>query len=180
MKHKKQQKAQVWIETMLYLLIGLALIATVLAFVRPKIQEYQDKIIIDQTREVMEELHQKITEVYDGGQGNIRKIEINIKKGGLMINPEEDKIEFILDDSRVKYSELDKEIPFGSMTVKTAQQSKDKYSVTLSITYGQFDLTLNNEGNAKTYSSAPSPYIFSIENKGMQDSTIQINIISIG
>ena len=42
---RSDKKAQVWIETVIYTLIALALIGTVLAFVKPKIQEIQDKIV---------------------------------------------------------------------------------------------------------------------------------------
>ena len=40
----KFHKGQVWVETVLYTLIGLALIGVVLAIITPKINETRDKI----------------------------------------------------------------------------------------------------------------------------------------
>ena len=39
-----KKRGQVWVETVIYTLIALALIGTVLAFVKPKVEEMQDKI----------------------------------------------------------------------------------------------------------------------------------------
>ena len=50
MKKKRGKKnGQVWVETVIYTLIAFSLIAAVLAFVKPKIDELQDKAIIEQS-----------------------------------------------------------------------------------------------------------------------------------
>ena len=45
------RKGQIWIETVIYTLIGLALIGLVLAILTPKIKEFGDRQIIEQTIE---------------------------------------------------------------------------------------------------------------------------------
>ena len=82
---KRSKKAQVWIETVIYTLIALVLIGAVLAFVKPKLQELQDKAIIDQTVQVMEGIDAKIHSVVQGGAGNKRIIELQLKKGAIKI-----------------------------------------------------------------------------------------------
>jgi len=44
---KSKKKGQVWIETVTYTLIAFVLIGLILAFVKPKIDELQDKALID-------------------------------------------------------------------------------------------------------------------------------------
>ena len=45
----RNKKGQVWIETVLYTLIGISLIGLVLAFVTPKINEAKDRAVVEQT-----------------------------------------------------------------------------------------------------------------------------------
>ena len=80
------RKGQVLIEAVIYILISLALIGIVLAFAHPKIEEIQDRTIIEQSEEVMQDVADTITEIRQGGSGNQRLIEIGIKKGELKIN----------------------------------------------------------------------------------------------
>ena len=55
-----RKKGQIWIETVLYTLIGLSLIGLVLAFVTPKINEARDNLVIEQTKDVMKIFDDKI------------------------------------------------------------------------------------------------------------------------
>ena len=49
MKCKKFLKAQVWVETAVYTIIGLAIIGIILAIANPSIQRYKDNAVIEQT-----------------------------------------------------------------------------------------------------------------------------------
>ena len=63
-KIRKQNKSgQVWIETVLYTLIGLVLIGLALGFIMPKINEARDKALVEQAINSLAELDSKITEV---------------------------------------------------------------------------------------------------------------------
>ena len=44
---QKNCRGQVWIETVIYTLIAFALIATALTYIKPKIEEIQDKAIVE-------------------------------------------------------------------------------------------------------------------------------------
>ena len=98
------KRGQVWIETVIYTLIAFSLIAAVLAFVKPKIEEIQDNAIIEQSLGLMKDIDSTIREIIQGGSGNKRKLEIAIKKGSLGIDGENDRLVFEI-DSRKLYSE---------------------------------------------------------------------------
>ena len=56
---------QIWIETVIYTLIGLALIGVVLAIVTPKINAAQERIIIEQSISALSAFHDKIRDAID-------------------------------------------------------------------------------------------------------------------
>ena len=64
-----------------------------LVFVRPKIQEYQDNIVLEQTLEAMNQLDEKVQAVYYGGQGNTRTVDFQIKRGRIVLDPEKNQIQ---------------------------------------------------------------------------------------
>ena len=68
------KRGQVWIETVIYILIGLSLIALVLTFVMPKVNEQRDRLIIEQTIASLGFLDDKINEVIDIGKDNKRLV----------------------------------------------------------------------------------------------------------
>ena len=56
-------RGQIWVETVIYTLIGLALMGLVLAFVMPKINESKDRIILQQTITSLNDIDEKINSV---------------------------------------------------------------------------------------------------------------------
>ena len=93
-KIRKQNKSgQVWIEKVLYTLIGLVLIGLALGFIMPKINEARDKALVEQAINSLAELDSKITEVIETGTGNVRQLEFFMKKGELYINATNNEIE---------------------------------------------------------------------------------------
>src|SRR3990167_8627253 len=98
------KKGQVWVETVIYTLIGISFIGVVLAFVTPKIQEYQDKAIIEQTIDSFNILDKKINEVLSAPL-NTRIVEFQLKKGKIYFDPIREEVYFVLDNSRALYSE---------------------------------------------------------------------------
>jgi hypothetical protein len=61
----KNINGQVWIESVIYILIGLALIGLVLAFVSPRINMEKDHVVIEQTIESLNILDKKIGEMLE-------------------------------------------------------------------------------------------------------------------
>src|SRR4030042_3272487 len=93
------KQAQIWIETVIYTLIAFVLIATVLAFVKPKIDEIQDNAIIEQSISMVNSIDSTIMEIIQGGSGNKRKVEVGIKKGELKIDGSGDSLVFEMESN---------------------------------------------------------------------------------
>ena len=165
MKNKK--RGQVWVETVLYTLIGLALIGVVLAIVLPKINQTKDRIAVEQTIESLNVLDEKISDVLDRGVGNVRIIPaFTIKRGDLYFNASEDSVIFVIDDLSKPYSEPD--IPIEIGRVKVISTEGQKFSkVILTLEYSGF-ANLSYFGAERTVKFTPSsvPYRFSMQNLG--------------
>lgn len=174
-------KGQIWIETVIYTLIGLVLIGLVLALATPKINEFKDKAIIDQSIDALKSLDSKLSEVVQEGPGNVRNIEFGMKRGALYINSAENLIYYEIDDSRVLYSEPGIEAEIGRIKILTEEGSVN-HKVTLTLNYGQ-DLKLFADGKEpvlKKYTAAPTPYRFSFTNRGFvgENEVIEIREIA--
>lgn len=157
-------KGQIWIETVLYTIIGLALIAVVLAFATPKINASKDKIIVDQSIKSMQILGEKIDEVASSGAGTRSIIEFNLKKGSLTFDLDKGNITLVLNNLNGMYSEDQVSIPFGRVTVISTKGQKYS-SVNITLPSGN---TLSYAGSAspdKVLTASPTPYTFSIEKK---------------
>ena len=102
---KRETRGQVWVETMIYTMVAFFMIGIVLAFVRPKILEFQDRVIIERSVNTMDEIHQNVLSVARGGEGNRRVITIDVKKGSFKINGTDDVISLEIHESHYEYSE---------------------------------------------------------------------------
>ena len=161
----QSSKAQVWVETVVYTLIGLSIMGLVLAFALPKINEMKDKAIIDQTIEALNELDTKILDV-SYTAGSTRIVDFKIGKGTALIDAENDIIIFTMPESHVVYSESGATTKTGEISVKTEKKAKTS-RVELWLNYtGRFDITYDGQNQEKTLQQAPSPYKLLIENNG--------------
>ena len=134
---RMNKKAQIWVETVIYTLIALSLIGATLAFVKPKIQEMQDKAIIEQSIEIMDYIDSTVFQIVRGGAGNTRTMDISLKKGELQIDSINDQILFIIDNSRYEYSQEGKKTNIGNVDILT--ESKNKLNrITLSMNYSNY------------------------------------------
>ncbi|MEK6888746.1 MAG: hypothetical protein AABW80_01420 [Nanoarchaeota archaeon] len=174
------RRGQVWIETVLYTLIGLALIGMVLAFALPKINQTRDEIIVDQTIESLKELDNLINGVADQGPGNRRTYEIGIKRGSLTFNSEEDIIEFRIKDLADLYSEEGIEIENGRVKILSSSGQKDK-EILLSLDYeNKINISYAGRDEIKEFSAAPIPYKLSVTNeRQVVGELVNINIEAI-
>ncbi|OIO81753.1 hypothetical protein AUJ84_00505 [Candidatus Pacearchaeota archaeon CG1_02_32_132] len=171
------KKGQIWIETVIYTLIGLVLIGLVLAFATPKINEFKDKAIIDQTIDSLKGLDSKISEVIQEGPGNVRNVEFGMKRGDLYFDLTEDKIYYVIEDSRVLYSEPGIETEIGRIKILTEEGSINN-KITLTLYYDS-DLVFQ-ENALKKFTAAPTPYRFSLSNKGFENDREVIQIEEFG
>ncbi len=160
------RKAQIWVETVVYTLIGLGLIGIVLAFVTPKIQEYRDRSIIEHSISSLNLMDSKIQEVLQAPL-NTRVVEFTLKRGDLYFNAEHDSLYFVLEESNVLYSQPDIETSLGRIKILT-EQGRKTHRVTLLLNY-TIDLDYENDQAIRKYSSAATPYRFSFTNLGYTD-----------
>ena len=154
-KIQKQKKAQVWVETVIYTLIGLAVIGILLVVTKPKIDSIKDKLAIEQSISVLDEINNKINEV-KVAQGNKRVVTLKITKGKFVIDSENDKLYWII-DSKHKYSEPGVSVSIGKdFNVLTTEASP--WDVRLEITLTS-DLRYNGEDvGTKELEAASTPY----------------------
>lgn len=164
--NQRLSKGQVWIETVIYTLIAFSLIATVLAFAKPKIDEAQDKAVIEQSISMMKEVDSTIRAIIQGGAGNKRILEISIKKGSLDINGENDLILFGM-DSRAVYSEIGKPISEGNLIILTEKKGSSNF-VTIKRDYSSenVSITYDSKDELKSLTKAGTSYKISFTNKG--------------
>jgi type II secretory pathway pseudopilin PulG len=164
----KNKIGQIWIETVIYTLIGLALIGLVLAIATPKINELRDRAVVEQSIDSLNIFDRKINEILSA-PGNVRIVEFEMRRGDLFFNTTEDKILYVLDESRVIFSEPGVSIPIGRINVTTTEGSK-RHMVSLLLSYNH-NLTFNGEDSAEAtkFSATAVPYRFSIANKGFQE-----------
>ena len=164
----RERKAQVWVETVVYTLIGLTIIAIILAISIPSIERYKDKLIIQQTLSMMDDLDGKITNVRDDGAGNRRLIpELMLKKGKLEIKGDSDQINYIMERTRYQFSELGSTIQQGNMNITTQQIGRNKfYNINITLNYPNINITYGGKDSNKTLTAASVAYRFTVENKG--------------
>jgi len=169
----KMKKGQVWIETVIYTLIGLAIIGVLLSVIKPAIEEKKDQILIDKSLTMMETLHDKVEEVVRYGTGNSRMIEIQLTKGNLVINSEKDNIEFLMKSSYM-YSELGKNVSIGDINVTTTKEDS-KYNIKLVLVYSNLNLTWNGKETSQIFQPTPAPYKMTVVNNGTIGQLIQVD-----
>ena len=152
------RKGQVWIETVVYTLVGLTLIGIVLAFVTPKVNEYRDKAVIEQTITAFNVIDSTVNELLVA-PGNARVVELRIKKGDFRVDSDNDKIIFLLEDSKVLFSEPGEQTSIGRVNIIT-RENQNSVSVELFMNYN-----LDLQGNIKLTPST-TPYMLRFENLG--------------
>ncbi|MFH1238297.1 MAG: hypothetical protein ABIH79_02065 [archaeon] len=165
MRRLINKHGQIWVETVIYTLIGLAIIGLVLAAAKPKIDAKKDEIIIEQAIEALGNINDKVYEV-QRAEGNRRSIDLTIGKGKLIIDMEEDKISWVLESS-FEYSEKDVAVSLGSLEVFTKESTP--WEVTLEEDYAvDIQFEGHTEGT-KELDVASTPYRLIIENKGTNE-----------
>ena len=166
-------------ETVIYTLIGLSLIGLVLAIITPQVNEFKDKLVVEQTINSLNVFDSKIRELLSA-PGNVRVIEFKMNRGDLHFNTETDEITYVLDDSRAVFSEPDVVISIGRIDVLTTKNTGGKkYTINLTLSYPHDILFDNQTTGTYSFSAASIPYKFAIENKGLNLGNVTINIREI-
>ena len=161
---KKDVRAQIWVETAIYTLIGLTIIAIVLSVAMPQIEKVKERSIISQTEEALILLNNEILKV-EQAPGNLKIVNFKITKGKLDIDSQNNKIIYILENTKLEFSEEGSEIIEGDITYKTNKVGKS-FDVSLELSYDSIDITFDEVDQLKTLQAAPSSYKIRINNVG--------------
>jgi len=172
-----KKRGQIGIEVVVYTLIGLAILAIILATVTPKIKEYSDRAVIKQTEESLTSLDETISAV-QLASGNQREVNFRIRKGEIIINPKEDTIKFLLKDSNLKYSQPGVAYSSGNVNILT-ENVTGGYDITLLLNYSDsINITVDNtESDNVQFTSSPNLYKILIKYLGDSDRKVDINQI---
>ncbi|MCK5624927.1 hypothetical protein KAI04_03745 [Candidatus Pacearchaeota archaeon] len=165
---QKNRRGQIWVETVIYTLIAFSLIALVLGFAKPEIEELRDKSILQQSLEMMEDLDILITEVLQACTGNKRVIEVAIRKGDLRLDGSNDQLLFEFEGKYI-YSEPGENIQQGNLNISTEEVGKLGL-INITRDYSDYNITYYKEDNLKILSKATTPYKIFISNLGKDES----------
>ena len=172
-RHSLNKKGQVWIETVIYTLIAFVMIGLVLAYAKPKIEELQDKAIIEQSIALVKDIDSLILTM--GGPGNQRTFELGIKKGVLKIDGVKDLIVFEI-ESKHTYSEPGIDISDGNLIIHTEKRGKFNI-VNLTRDYSEkYNITYQGKDELKSLGKASVSYNLLISNKGGDKTVIDIEV----
>ena len=171
--HKKN-KAQVWVETAIYSLVGLTIIAILLAAAMPQVNKMKDKAIVTQTINSLNKLDCRIIEIQQS-PANIRISPFRLTKGNLEINPDANQIIYTLENTNLELSEANEpDIPEadkiivteGNILLKTEKYGR-KFKIFLTINYTEIlNLTYDGKEKSKTLQSGTTDYQIKVENPG--------------
>jgi hypothetical protein len=172
----KNYKGQVWVETVIYLLIAFVMMGLVLSFIRPKIEELRDKAVIEQSLEILKNIDNLILTI--GSPGNTRVLEVGITKGSLIIDSANDTIIFQMDSSYT-YTEPGQPVQIGNINALTETTGRTNV-ITLKRDFRpDYNITYQNGEVLKTLTQASTPYRLLLENKGelLNNKTINFDIV---
>ena len=164
-------RAQIWVETAIYTLIGLTIIAIILTIATPQIEKIQERQVITQTITSLNELNNEIQNV-EQSAGNRKIIFLKITKGKLEINPSNNKITYTLDNAKLEFSEPGKQIIEGDIIIQT-DKFGNRYNIKLELDYKTgpetiLDIKFKNDNiNVEILHSGATPYKLQLENKGI-------------
>ncbi len=160
----KSKRSQVWIETVVYTLIAFAILGAILGFAKPKIEQLQDKSIIEQSIKMLGDIDATIEEI-QAVSGNKREIELTIKKGALNVDALNDQIIFEI-ESKYAYSEPGVPVQKGNIEILNNKIGKIN-KINATIDYKEkYNLLLNSEDKSEKLAKSSASYKLFISNEG--------------
>jgi type II secretory pathway pseudopilin PulG len=160
-----RKKAQVWIETAIYTLIGLTIIGILITSATPQIEKIKDRGIITQTTEALNVFNNEIFEIEQAG-GAERVVYFTVKKGRLEIDPNKSIIQYVLEDTRLEFTEENTTVKEGNIDLLTKKRGS-RFDIFLTMNYtDRLDMTFNGLKTVKVLHAGTTPYKIQIENVG--------------
>ncbi|MFA5175738.1 MAG: hypothetical protein WC413_00550 [Candidatus Nanoarchaeia archaeon] len=164
------KKADIWISAVIYVALGVVILAVVLAATTPAINKMRDRNTYLQTKEVMHKIDSTIRDVLREGPGAQRTASIEIQRGEFSIttgadNPPTIAPKKITWTGPSKYiaSQEGSTITEGNIKISTIKQGS-QYQITLTLDYtnalaglntdlktlsGKYNLLIRNEDAGK-------------------------------
>src|SRR3989338_1158294 len=177
----KRKQGQVWMETLLYPVVGLAIMGTVLSFAIPKLEQNKERAIIAEQISTLKTLDALVLDLANAPAGNTRVYSVSIDKGALTIDGSKDTISFSIPEIGLKYSEEGVSVKDGRVSVLTSSVGKKKYKIDLSTYYevSGINITTDRQDRIMEFTPAPTPYTLQIarEQSFHVDSTTGENVI---
>jgi len=162
----RNKRAQIWVETVIYTLIALVLIGAVIAFAKPKIEQLQDRAVIERSLNLLNDIDSQVQSAIDGGIGNRRIINIELKKGSLTIDGENEDILFEM-QSKDKYSQEDVWVSPGSSIEALTTKNGGNYLVKLMLNYSNYEISYRGDfAGIKKITQSPTSYKIIMTNNG--------------
>ncbi len=179
-----QKKGDVWISAVLYFGIGIVMITILLTAGLPVINKLRDKNIIIQTKQVMHTLDDNIREVIKEGPGSQRVVTVNIKKGIINIDQDDNnEIRWIFQGANIPISEPAErgadpadiiEVAEGKIFITTQDGAEGKkYDVNIILKYEELDVDITRGGDVGDIVGIGD---LVIRNNGVSGDNIEITI----
>ncbi len=156
--------SQIWVETAIYTLIGLTIIAMVLAIANPQIEKIKDRSSVKQAMQALETLDGKISEV-EQSIGSVAIPHINIGRGKIIINATNDSISYLLENTLLEFSQSGLYIKEGDLIVRTDKKGS-KFNIFIVRYYQGINIMYNGEEKNSFLEPGAVPYKIRMENKG--------------
>jgi hypothetical protein len=170
-----EKKGVVWVSTVLYILISLAILSLVLVSVQPVIDKNKDRTVIFQTIDMLKEIDSTIEQVSISQDTNLG-LKLKISRGNLMIDSRSNALSWELGDSAYQYSEENRTVNVTSDGRMTAVSKKigNKWGIKIVLNYtNRYDLTYAGKEEVKVLSE--SEYDLFIKNADTSTSPIKID-----
>ena len=170
------KKAIVWVSTVLYILIGMAIIGVLLAVIKPKVAEMKDSLSIDQTVESLNKFDEIMSRTRQA-TGTRLSYELSLSRGDLQLNAQGENITWIIRDSAYRYSQEGVPIKLGNIEILTEKKGQF-WQVTLTRDYSNsnLDIIFSGADIDKVLTASKIPYKIFLENEGIVNNKQQINI----
>ena len=162
-KKLREKQGQVWMETLLYTAVGLAIIGVVLSFTVPKLEQNKERALVSKQIADLKRLDAAILDIANSPIDSTKTYELSLERGALIIDGLENSITSSLESS-TRYSEPGVAVQDGRVSVLTTQIDKKSYRIVMRTTYQSFgvNLTANRADKSIEFTQAPTPYVLEI------------------
>ncbi|MEK6872050.1 MAG: hypothetical protein AABX16_04065 [Nanoarchaeota archaeon] len=165
------RRAQIWVETAIYTLIGLTLISIVLSVAIPQVQKIKDRSVLQQVTDSLASLHKELSTVSEVA-GNARTFYLTLEKGKLEINSSADRISYYLENTNYKFSEPEKPISYGELSYETRLYGS-KYTI---VVWHDYNRTINITFAGKEETRVMHNGIYKIKMENIGDGADRIHL----